>query len=58
MKCRICKKELKNRGYTLDGISYNCCRKCQKDFWQTEPHKVMSIEERIKILLKTRRVKN
>ena len=56
-KCRICKKELKYRRYTIDGIYQDVCRKCQIDYRNTEPHKTMSEEKRIEILLIKRRKK-
>ena len=57
MKCIICKKELNYKFYTIDGIRKNTCRKCQRDFRNTEPNKTMPHEKRIEILLENRRAK-
>ena len=53
--CIVCKKELKYRAYTVDGIYKDMCRKCQRDYRNTEPDKTMSKESRIKILLESRK---
>lgn len=52
--CKICGKDIKFKAYSIDQIRKDVCRKCRFDLLKIEPHKTMSNEERIKLLLKKR----